>query len=89
MVTRNGFAKSGNARIGSDIRASLRSMKASLAARDQENGLFFFKVAVIGEAILAYYDWISTRYQLVRPKNPRTSHIHSWVTANSSQLQPW
>ena len=72
MVTRNGFAKSGNARIGSDVRVSLRRMKASLAPRDQENGLFFFRVVVIGEAIHAY-DWINTRYQPMRPKSPRTS----------------
>ena len=63
-------------------------MKASLVAKDQENGLFFFfRIEVIGKAICAY-NWINTLYQPVRPKNP-VLHVRSWVMANSSLLQPW
>ena len=70
-VTRNGFEKSGRARIGSDVRASFKRMNANSVAWLHKNILVFLRVEVIGEAMRAYAG-MKIRYQPVRPRNPHT-----------------
>ena len=53
VVTRNGFAKSGKARIGSDMMASLSKMKACSASSFHAKVLDFLRVEVMGEAMCA------------------------------------
>ena len=53
VVTKKYFEKSGRARIGSDIRASFKRLKASSAAGVHIKALVFLSVEVIGVAIFA------------------------------------